>query len=186
MNPEGTTRASIPTQTHSDLCGGAAPEPAPWRGNRHIRVSDPAEVAPTNTMGAWAEVYTADELTDLLQSIVHPILVAFEDRQRHHCRAQRALLSLTWHQLGWPVTTLRADGGRLTRVAERFKILGYPTLLVFPRGEVIDRLPGRRDAHSLIRRLRRLTGPDGADLAGDASGRLRPHEASRDASAVLK
>ena len=183
MNLESTTRTSIPTQTHSDCCG-AAPEPAPWRGNRHIRVSDPAEVAPTNTMGAWAEVPTADELTDLLESIVQPILVAFEGHECHHCRAQRALLGLTWHQLGWRVTTLRVDGGRLTHVGERFKILGFPTLLVFSRGEVIDRLPGRRDAHSLFRRLSRVTGPDGADLAGDASGRLRPHEASRDASAV--
>ena len=182
MNPDSTGRP-IPTQTHSD-CWGAAPEAAPWRGNRHVRVNDPAEVAPTNTMGAWAQVHTADELTDLLGSIVHPVLVSFEDRQCHHCRAQRALLSLTWHQLGWQVTTLRVDGGRLTHVAERFKILGIPTLLVFSRGEVIDRLPGRRDAGSLIRRLSRLTGPDGADLAGDASRRLRPHEASRDASAV--
>ena len=122
--------------------------------------------------------------SDLLESIVHPILVAFEDRERHHGRAQRAPLSLTWHQRGWQVTTLRVDGSRLTHVGELFKILGYPTLLVFSRGEVIDRLPGRRDAHSLIRRLSRLTGPDGADLAGDASRRLRPHEASRDASAV--
>lgn len=184
MNPEGTTRTSIPTQTCSTCCS-TAPAPAPWRENRRNRVSEPAEVEPTNMMGAWAEVHTADELTDLLGSIVHPILVAFEDRQCHHCRAQRALLSLTWHQLGWQVTTLRVDGSRLTHVAERFKILGYPTLLVFARGEVIDRLPGRRDAHSLIRRLSRLTGTDGVDLlAGDASRRLRPHEASRDASAV--
>ena len=183
MNPESTTRTSIPTNC---VCCGATSEPAPWRGNRHIRVSDPAEVAPTNTMGAWAEVHTADELTELLGSIVHPVLVAFEDRQCHHCRAQRALLSLAWHQPGWRVTTLRVDGSRLTHVAERFKILGYPTLLVFSRGEVIDRLPGRRDAHNLISRLSRLTGPDGANLAGDASRRLQPHEASTDTSAVSK
>ena len=178
MNPKSTDKP-IPTRTQSDLCGGAAPEPAPWRGNRRSRVSEPAEVAPTNTTGAWAEVHTADELTDLVESIVHPILVAFEDRQCHHYRAQRALLSRTWHQLGWQVTTLRVDGGRLTHVAERFKILGLPTFLVFSRGEVVDRLPGRRDAHSIIRRLSRLTGFDGADLARDASNRLRPHEASQ-------
>lgn len=183
MNTKSTTRTSIPTRTHSD-CGDASPEPALWRGNRHNRVSDLAEVAPTNTMGAWAEVHTADELTDLLERIVHPFLFAFEDRQCHHFRAQRALRSLPWHQLGWQVTTLRGDGSRLTHVAERFEILGYPTLLVFSRGEVVDLLPGRRDAHSLIRRLSRLTGPDRADLAGDAWGRLRPHEASRDASAI--
>ncbi len=183
MNPEGTTRTSIPTQTCSTRCS-AAPALAPWRENRRNQVSEPAEVEPTNMMGAWAEVHTADELTDLLESIVHPILVSFEYRQCHQCRVQRASLSLAWHQLGWQVATLRVDGNRLTHVAERFKILGYPTLLVFSRGAVIDRLPGRRDAHGLIRRLLRLTGPDGAALAGDASRRLRPHEASTDASAV--
>jgi thioredoxin-like negative regulator of GroEL len=107
----------------------------------------------------WVETRSADELADLLYQTAHPIVVAFEDRDCNHCRAQRAMLSLTWDQLSWQVTTLRVDGRRLPEVADHYRILGYPTLLVFSAGQVVDRLPGRRDARSVIDRLSRLTRP---------------------------
>lgn len=107
----------------------------------------------------WGETRSADELAHLLSQTAHPVVVAFEDQDCNHCRAQRAMLSLAWDQLSWQVTTLRVDGLRLPEVADHYRVLGYPTLLVFSAGQVVDRLPGRRDARNVIDRLSRLTRP---------------------------
>lgn len=183
MNPKGTTRASTP-RGPGPSTATTPRHPLHGRGPSRASSVNPPRFEATNPIGAWAQVHTADELTDLLARIVHPILVAFEGRQCAHCRAQRAVLSLAWHQLAWQVTILRVDGRRLPHVAEQFRINGYPTLLVFSRGEVIDRLPGRRDARNLIHRLSRLNQPEGWDRAGGAPTPLRPYGATRDASAV--
>lgn len=106
---------------------------------------------------SWEEVRSAGELADLVSRHTHPIVVAFEDQDCHHCRAQRAMLSIAWDQCSWRVTTRRVDGRQLPQVADHYRITGYPTLLVFSAGQVVERLPGRRDAQTIIRRLAELT-----------------------------
>lgn len=134
---------------------------------------------------SWEDVRSADEFTDLLSQIAHPIVVAFEDQDCDHCRAQRAMLSMVWHQLSWSVTTLRVDCRRLPQLADRYRVLGYPTLLVFSAGQVVDRLPGRRDARSITDRLSRLTRPV---CVGDNNGALtgRGTETSTDVAHVAR
>lgn len=149
-------------------------------------VGDHVERAARLGDNSWPDVRSAEELADLLFRIAHPVVVAFEDRDCTHCRAQRAMLSLAWHQLAWQVSTLRVDGRRLPHLADRYRILGYPTLLVFTAGHVVDRLPGRRDAGSIIDRLSRLTGPIGARENSGAPAGLRPSEATTDASKFAK
>lgn len=157
-----------------------------WQGIEPPTVGGPVEREARFGDNSWADVRSAEELTDLLFRIAHPIVVAFEDRDCTHCRAQRTMLSLAWHQLTWQVSTLRVDGRRLPHVADRHRIFGYPTLLVFSAGQIVDRLPGRRDAWSIIDRLSRLTCPTGARENSGAPAGLRPTEATTDASKVAR
>lgn len=135
---------------------------------RNVRLGD----------SSWPDVHSAAALTDLLFRIAHPVVVAFEDRDCTHCRAQRAMLSLAWHQLDWQVSTLRVDGRRLPDVSDRYRILGYPTLLVFTAGQVVDRLPGRRDPRSIMDRLSRLAGRSGMEEISRDRATLQPTEAA--------
>lgn len=181
--------------------GSASTTTPQWPGHSHRRASQPTsswEGIEPPTVGdplaretrledsSWADVRSADELTDVLFRVAHPVIVAFEDRDCTHCRAQRAMLSLAWHQLAWQVTTLRLDSRRLPHVSDHYRILGHPTLLVFSNGQVVDRLPGRRDARSIIERLSRLPGLTcTGEIRGDRAV-IRPTEASTDASRAAK
>lgn len=158
MNPIDT--GSVPTTA---LNGPGGPQErgghplGQGRANHPETVAEPFGKESQFRDRRWVEARSANELAHLLSQTVHPVVVAFEDQDCDHCRAQRAMLSLAWDQLLWQVTTLRVDGRRLPEVANHYRILGYPTLLVFSAGQVVDRLPGRRDARSVINRLSQLT-----------------------------
>ncbi len=106
----------------------------------------------------WVEIQDPRQLDDLITRVMHPVVVAFEDSDCGHCRAHRAMLNLAWRQLGWRLSTALVDGRRLPELAEHHKILGYPTLLVFSGGRLVERISGRGDARSVLRRLERLHG----------------------------
>jgi thioredoxin-like negative regulator of GroEL len=119
-------------------------------------------------MKAWHDIADRCEFDALVLRAEHPlVVVAFEDRDCGHCRAHRQLLSLAWRQLGLQLTTLRVDAGRLSVLAQQYRILGYPTLLVFTAGEVVERYPGRRAPKHLTARLTRLSGTHGTERAAD-------------------
>jgi thioredoxin-like negative regulator of GroEL len=85
-----------------------------------------------------------------------PVVVAFEPDACGTCRDQRALLRLLWRQLGWHVRAARVLTDRTPQVPERYRIAVYPTLGLFWRGELVDRLPGPRHPDSVNRRLAAL------------------------------
>lgn len=88
--------------------------------------------------------------------------MAFEPELCGSCRDSRALLTLLWRQLDWPVHRARVLADRTPQLPERYRIGAYPTLAVFWRGELIDRLPGPRHPDSVNRRLAALleAGPE--------------------------
>lgn len=127
--------------------------------------SDPTEPPPaTATMATPAPMVPWRAISDLCDFEAHvlhtqaPTVVAFEDRDCDHCRAQRHLLTLAWGQLGWRLATCRVDARRLPVLAEHYRILGCPTLLVFAGGDLVARIPGRQAPSSLTERLAGLPG----------------------------
>ncbi|WP_373286518.1 thioredoxin family protein [Nocardioides deserti] len=84
------------------------------------------------------------------------MVVAFEDHQCGHCRSYRHVLQIAWRQLGWAVDTARVDASELPCVADRFQIVGFPTLLVFSRGDVILRSAGIRAPRDFTTRMASL------------------------------
>lgn len=88
-----------------------------------------------------------------------PVVVAFEPDPCRACRDQRTLLSLLWRQLGWSVGAGRVLTDRTPQLGERYGIAFYPTLAVFWRGELVDRLPGPRHPDGVNRRLAALLHP---------------------------
>lgn len=110
-------------------------------------------------MTDWADVADEEAFRRLVLSAGHPAVVAFETGSCGHCRDSRALLTLAWRHLDWPVVTARVDAARLPGLADRYRIVGYPTIVVFFHGHVVDRLPGRRDPHAVTRRLAHLAQP---------------------------
>lgn len=89
-----------------------------------------------------------------------PVVVAFEPDRCGACRDSRALLTLLWRQLGWPVRAARVLADRTPQLAEHYRIGAYPTLAVFWRGELVDRLPGPRHPDVVNRRLAALLDQD--------------------------
>ncbi|GIM66296.1 hypothetical protein Pve01_87670 [Planomonospora venezuelensis] len=183
MNRIDITLAS--TTTPGWLSHAHRPESQSVSGRQEVEpptADEPVERNARLRDNSWPDVHSAAALTDLLFRIAHPVVVAFEDRDCTHCRAQRAMLSLAWHQLDWQVSTLRVDGRRLPDVADHYRILGYPTLLVFSAGQVVDRLPGRRDARSIMDRLSRLTSLSRMEEISRDRATLQPTEAATGAS----
>ncbi len=111
---------------------------------------------PPEDRAAWSEIVDHNDFEARVLRATQPVVVAFEDRECGHCRAQRGLLTLAWRQLGWQLHTRRVDAGRLPVLADQYRILGYPTLLVFLDGDVVDRVPGRRAPDELTARLAEL------------------------------
>lgn len=85
-----------------------------------------------------------------------PVVVAFEPHECGTCRDQRTLLSLVWRQLGWRVRSTRVLSERTPQLPERYRIAVYPSLGLFWRGELVDRLPGPRHPDTVNRRLAAL------------------------------
>lgn len=168
--------ASTTTPSEPSFAPGEGQPTADRREVHPLTVAERGE--PRLAESSWQDLHSADELADLVSRMAHPVVVAFEDRDCDHCRAQRAILSLAWHQLAWNVTTLRVDCHRLPDVADHHRIIGYPTLLVFVAGQVVDRFPGRRDARSIINRLSRWGDITGTKSGDDPSVVHRPVEAT--------
>lgn len=104
----------------------------------------------------WVDIDDEDAFAWLVLHTRTPVVVAFEAGDCGHCRQQRDLLALAWRQLGWTPPTFRVDANRLPQLAERHRIVGYPTITVFADGRLVERSPGRRDPQALTRRLARL------------------------------
>lgn len=108
-------------------------------------------------MTDWPVVEGDQAFSDAVLTVQdRPVVVAFEPDDCGSCRDQRALRSLLWRQLGWPVVPARVLADRTPHIPQRYRVVVYPTLGLFWRGELVDRLPGPRHPDSVNRRLAAL------------------------------
>jgi len=110
-------------------------------------------------MTDWVPITSEESFHHLVLGAREPVVVAFETASCGPCRQQRTLLALTWVHLGWSAATFRVDADQLPALAHRYRIVGYPTIAVFFRGELVERLPGRGNRRALMRRLASLLDP---------------------------
>lgn len=143
-------------------------------------MSTESKQAPTT----WSDIIDQATFEALVIEATGLVVVAFEDHDCRHCREHRRLLQLTWRHLDLPLTTLRVDATRLPVLAQQYQILGYPTLLIFMDGQVVDRAPGRPSPADLLTRLRRVHSPSAtAPSAGpESSDQVDPQDTIATAS----
>lgn len=92
------------------------------------------------------------KFTDIVKSDV-PTLVDFYATWCGPCKTMHPVLDQLKEQMGSKVRILKIDVDKNQEVAEKFKIRGVPTLMLFKGGEVQWRQSGAMDLQSLKRKI---------------------------------
>lgn len=96
--------------------------------------------------GAW--IYDVDEETFerdvIIASDQCPILVDFWAEWCGPCHALTPVLERVVGDLGGAVHLAKVEADENMRLAGRYQLRGFPTVLLFDRREVIDRFSGAR------------------------------------------
>ena len=80
-----------------------------------------------------------------------PVLVDAHAEWCAPCKAMSPIVQELAHELSGRVRVLKVDVDRNPMFAERYRISGVPTLLLFKRGEVVWRQSGVMSASQLTR-----------------------------------
>ena len=82
-----------------------------------------------------------------------PVLVDVWAEWCPPCRAMEPVLEAIAEEYGDQVEVCKINGDEHPGVVARFGVMGFPTLLVFDQGELVDRLVGARGKRQLLENL---------------------------------
>ncbi len=83
-----------------------------------------------------------------------PTLVDFYATWCGPCKAMSPILEQVKHDLGSQVRILKIDVDKNREVADKFKIRGVPTFILFKKGEIVWRQSGGMDAGTLKSKIK--------------------------------
>lgn len=94
-----------------------------------------------------------ESFSDIIRSN-RPTLVDFYATWCGPCKAMAPILDQVKKEMGDDVRILKIDVDKNPKVADKFKIRGVPTFILFKNGEVVWRQSGGMDAQSMIYKIR--------------------------------
>jgi thioredoxin 1 len=97
-----------------------------------------------NKMGKFQEIIKADL----------PTLVDFYATWCGPCRTMQPVLDQLKHEMGNEVRILKIDVDKNTEIADKFKIRGVPTFILFKSGEIQWRSSGVMDINTLKSKIK--------------------------------
>ena len=93
-----------------------------------------------------------ESFKDIINSEV-PTLVDFYATWCGPCRAMAPVLDQLKNDFGTKVRVIKIDVDRNPAIADKFKIRGVPTFILFKKGEVIWRQSGGMDVNTLKQKI---------------------------------
>ncbi len=97
-------------------------------------------------MGNFAEIINSET----------PTLVDFTASWCGPCKAMVPVLDEVKSKMGKDVRIIKVDVDKNPKVADKFKIRGVPTFILFKKGELIWRQSGGMDTQTMISKIRPL------------------------------
>lgn len=94
-----------------------------------------------------------ESFSDIIRSN-KPTLVDFYATWCGPCKAMAPVLEQVKQELGDGVRILKIDVDKNVKVADKFKIRGVPTFILFKNGEIVWRQSGGMDAQSMVHRIK--------------------------------
>lgn len=94
-----------------------------------------------------------ESFNDIIRSNT-PTLVDFYATWCGPCKAMAPVLDQVKQQLGGAVRIIKIDVDKNPAVADKFKIRGVPTFILFKNGEIVWRQSGGMDVQSMIYRIK--------------------------------
>lgn len=95
-------------------------------------------------MGKFNEIIKSDT----------PTLVDFTASWCGPCKAMSPVLDQVKNKMGQEVRIIKIDVDKNPKVADKFKIRGVPTFILFKKGELIWRQSGGMDLHTMISKIK--------------------------------
>ncbi len=106
-------------------------------------------------MAALAEATDQSFETEVLKSSV-PVLVDFWAPWCMPCRMQAPILETVQEKLGEKVKIVKVNTDENTAIAQKFKIMSIPTLMIFNGGEAVEQMVGVQNEEKLVSKLTSL------------------------------
>jgi len=93
------------------------------------------------------------KFTDIINSDT-PTLVDFTASWCGPCKAMVPVLDQVKNEMGKDVRIIKVDVDKNPKVADKFKIRGVPTFILFKKGELIWRQSGGMDTQTMISKIK--------------------------------
>ncbi|GMT48954.1 MAG: hypothetical protein IEMM0008_0493 [bacterium] len=106
-------------------------------------------------MAALAEATDQSFETEVLKASV-PVLVDFWAPWCMPCRMQAPILETVQEKLGEKIKIVKVNTDENTAIAQKFKIMSIPTLMIFNGGEVVEQMVGVQNEEKLVSKLTSL------------------------------